>query len=196
TASTGTSIASLSGIAATNATLAALGGGAIAAGGGGVALGSTVLGVATLGVGLLIGGIVFNITGSGLSNKADKAWEQMKTAESEIDRICEYLKNLTAMSKKFYDSIMLIDDVYQKNFDELYKIICIYGKTDWDLFTPEEKLIAENTSLLVGLLYNMCKVKLVLKAENNNETNKVNYCDIDNAIYQSKQFLNEKNFAV
>ena len=35
TASTGTAIASLSGVAATNATLAALGGGAIAAGGGG-----------------------------------------------------------------------------------------------------------------------------------------------------------------
>lgn len=52
TASTGTAIASLSGAAATNATLAALGGGAIAAGGGGMALGSAVLGAATLGVGL------------------------------------------------------------------------------------------------------------------------------------------------
>ena len=55
TASTGTAIASLSGAAATNATLAALGGGAIAAGGGGgMALGTAVLGGATLGVGLLV----------------------------------------------------------------------------------------------------------------------------------------------
>ncbi len=50
TASTGATIASLSGAAATNATLAALGGGAIAAGGGGMALGSAILGGATLGV--------------------------------------------------------------------------------------------------------------------------------------------------
>lgn len=54
-ASTGTVIGSLSGAAATNAMLAALGGGSLAAGGGGMALGSAVLGAATLGVGLLVG---------------------------------------------------------------------------------------------------------------------------------------------
>lgn len=43
-ASTGTAISSLSGIAASNATIACLGGGAVAAGGGGIALGSAVLG--------------------------------------------------------------------------------------------------------------------------------------------------------
>ena len=72
TASTGTAIASLSGAAATNATLAALGGGAIAAGGGGVALGTTILGASTLGVGLLVGGIIFNITGFEINTKLDK----------------------------------------------------------------------------------------------------------------------------
>ncbi|MFR5081294.1 MAG: hypothetical protein ACLTEE_00990 [Anaerobutyricum hallii] len=55
TASAGTAIASLSGAAATNATLAALGGGALSAGGGGIALGTSILGAATLGVGLLVG---------------------------------------------------------------------------------------------------------------------------------------------
>ena len=43
TASTGSAIAGLSGAAATNATLAWLGGGAIAAGGGGMAAGAVVL---------------------------------------------------------------------------------------------------------------------------------------------------------
>ena len=69
TASTGTAIASLSGAAATNATLAALGGGAIAAGGGGIALGTPVLGATTAGVGLMVGGIIFNITGNTLKKK-------------------------------------------------------------------------------------------------------------------------------
>lgn len=59
-ASTGTAIASLSGAAATNATLAFLGGGSIAAGGGGIALGSAVLGASTLGMGVLLGGFIFN----------------------------------------------------------------------------------------------------------------------------------------
>ena len=64
TASTGTAISALSGAAATNATLAALGGGSLAAGGGGIALGTTMLGAATLGVGLLVGGVIFSCTGS------------------------------------------------------------------------------------------------------------------------------------
>lgn len=53
TASTGTAIASLSGAAATNASLAVLGGGTVAAGGGGVALGSIILsgGVALVAIG-------------------------------------------------------------------------------------------------------------------------------------------------
>lgn len=49
--------------AATNATLAALGGGAIAAGGG-IGLGTTILGATGLGVDLLVGGIIFNVTES------------------------------------------------------------------------------------------------------------------------------------
>ena len=93
TASTGTAIASLSGAAAVNATLAALGGGALAAGGGGMALGSAVLGAATLGVGILVGGIIFNLVGNSISDKADEAWKQMKEAEDEINRICQYLND-------------------------------------------------------------------------------------------------------
>ena len=93
TASTGTAIASLSGAAATNATLAALGGGALAAGGGGMALGSAILGGATLGVGLLVGGIIFNVTGKKLSEKADEAWAQMKKQKLKLIEFVPTLKN-------------------------------------------------------------------------------------------------------
>ena len=51
TASTGTAISTLSGAAATKATLAWLGGGALAAGGGGIALGTALLTGAATGVG-------------------------------------------------------------------------------------------------------------------------------------------------
>lgn len=59
TASTGTAIGGLSGVAATNATLAWLGGGSLAAGGGGMALGSMVLGGIIAGPALLIAGGIF-----------------------------------------------------------------------------------------------------------------------------------------
>lgn len=57
TASTGAPIAGLSGAAATNATMAAIGGGAVAAGGGGVALGGLVLGGVVAGSALLMLGL-------------------------------------------------------------------------------------------------------------------------------------------
>lgn len=174
TASTGTAITSLSGVAATNAALAALGGGSIAAGGGGMALGSAILGGATLGVGLLVGGIIFNITGSSLSNKADEAWSQMKKAEGEIDKICLYLDNLFNYAEKFYSTLTKVNRLYIEHFEKLRTIVEVDGKTNWNMFTSEEQVMTQNTALLVGVLFNMCKVKLVLVAENETDSNKVN----------------------
>ena len=37
--------------------------------------------------------------------------------------------------------------------------------TNWKAFTRKERLVTENTVLLVGLLYSMCKVELVLQSE-------------------------------
>lgn len=193
TASTGTAIASLTGAAATNATLAALGGGAIAAGGGGIALGTTVLGAATLGVGLLVGGVIFSIAGSSVSSKADEAWAQMRKAEKEIDRICEYLDSLESAANKFIETLKRVNKVYTRHLELLAEIVAIKGKTDWYEFTPEEKHITENTVLLVGLLYEMCKVKLVQQAENENDLNTINHADIDKNIADAENFMRNRN---
>lgn len=58
TATTGVAISSLSGAAATNASLAALGGGALSVGGGGMALGTTVVAGTGAAVGSAAGGII------------------------------------------------------------------------------------------------------------------------------------------
>ena len=182
TASTGTAIASLSGAALTNATLAALGGGAIAAGGGGMALGSTILGATTLGVGLLVGGVIFNITGGKLSEKADEAWAQMKKAEQEIDKICKYLYDLRNTSNKYYESLSSVNTVYKKRLDALVYVVKTLNHNDWNLFSNYERELTENTVLLVGLLYDMCKVKLVLKSSDKNSMNTINTREIDHNI--------------
>lgn len=195
TASTGTAIASLSGVAATNATLAALGGGAIAAGGGGMALGTTVLGAATLGVGLLVGGVIFNITGSSLSDKADEAWSQMRKAENEINKICDYLKELSDASIRFKAAMMRVDRVYTKHLNHLSYLVGTVGKTDWDMFTSAEKLITENTVLLVNMLYQMGKVQLVLASDKKEEPNKVNKQAVDKVISDSKALLDDRGLA-
>ena len=181
TASTGTAIASLSGAAATNAVLAALGGGAIAAGGGGMALGATMLGVSTAGIGLLVGGVIFNITGSKLSDKADEAYLQARQSEIKVDGICKYLSNLKSSAEEFKEHLEKINDIYRLYLDKLRTIIQVDGKTDWSTFTSSDKRVTENTILLVSLLYKMCQVKLVIKSDNEDESNKVNYRDINSA---------------
>ncbi|WP_010254372.1 toxin-antitoxin system YwqK family antitoxin, partial [Myroides injenensis] len=85
TASTGTAISTLSGAAATNATLAWLGGGSLASGGGGVAAGATVLsGItmgATAGVGLIVAGL---IASTYYSKKLTEAKEYQKQVETHV----------------------------------------------------------------------------------------------------------------
>lgn len=193
TASTGTAIASLSGIAATNATLAALGGGAIAAGGGGIALGTTILGATTLGVGLLVGGVIFNFTGGKMSDKADEAWSQMKKAEQKINTICAYLKELRTTANTYRKTLSDVNDIYRKHMKRLKVIVVDQEHTDWAFFTNEERLITENTVLLVGLLYSMCKVELVLKSEKENDLNTINKNEVEQSISNAKVIL-KNNF--
>jgi hypothetical protein len=195
TASTGTAIASLSGAALTNATLAALGGGAIAAGGGGIALGTTILGATTLGVGLLVGGVIFNFTGAKLSDKADEAWKQMKKAEEQINTICEYLINLRNTSNKYYYKLSSVNEVYQKHLNGLTSIVTMLGHKDWNTFTNEEKRVTENTVLLVGLLYNMCKVELVLKGEKEGDMNTINNSEVEASINNANTVIADKFYS-
>ncbi len=84
-ASTGTAISSLSGVAATNAALAWLGGGTIAAGGGGVVLGSAI--VATVST----GGAVVAIAGVGIIGK--KVWDNLSQQERQV--IIDIIDNST-----------------------------------------------------------------------------------------------------
>lgn len=196
TASTGTAIASLSGAAATNATLAALGGGAIAAGGGGIALGTTMLGVTTLGVGLLVGGVIFSITGSSLSHKAEKAYEEMLEAEKEINKICAYLNELNMTATRYHRIMDTVNGVYRRHLNALDAIININQKMDWLEFTPQERLVTQNTVLLVQLLYKMCQVKIVLKSDTEGELNSVNKAGVEENIHAANALIDERGFEV
>lgn len=191
-ASTGTAISSLSGAAATNATLAALGGGAKAAGGLGMAVGSQLLGAATLGVGILVGGIIFNVTGNKLSDKADEAWHQAKKTEEQVDKISDYLVKLKNIADKYRSMLEKVNDKYMDHLNKLDYTVNSLKKTNWEYFTSEQKQVTENTVLLVGLLYKMCKVQLVLKNDDENELNTINKKEAKRLIWEAGQILEEK----
>lgn len=182
TASTGTAISALSGAAATNATLAALGGGSLAAGGGGIALGATILGATTLGVGLLVGGVIFSCTGSKLSSKADKAWEQMISNEQKINKVCSYLFDLQKTADRYNSTLLRMRSLYIKQLNKMRNIIDSYNEkhVNWQNLSLEEQLVIENMVLIVGVLYNMCKVQLVQKSCCSNQ-NIINKTEINKA---------------
>lgn len=193
TASTGTAISTLSGVAATNATLAALGGGAIgsSAYAGGVAMGQVVLGGATLGAALLVGGIIFNIVGCKLSDTSDEALRQAKKTEKEVNKICRYLKDLIDTAVPFRNALKKADNIYKKHLIALDNIINTSRKTNWNDFTDEEKKSTENLILLVGLLYKMCRVNLVIKKVNSNDVNIVNKNITNRICEEANMILNE-----
>lgn len=191
TASTGTAISSLSGVAATNATLAALGGGSIAAGGGGMALGSLVLGGATLGVGLLIGGVIFNISGSSLSKKSQIAYEQAKRTDRDVNRIYNYLYVLSKESKKFKNALDKTYSLYKEKLKVLDFCVNYYEKTDWNDFIQKEKKDIENCVLLVGLLFKMCQTKLVYQDGAEDGFNTINTDGISDTVSNSEAVLKD-----
>lgn len=92
TASTGTAISGLAGAAASNATLAWLGGGALAAGGGGVALGAMMLNVAVIGPTMLIGGLTVKNRGTKAKTEAEKHRADMEIAVAQLEIRDELLR--------------------------------------------------------------------------------------------------------
>lgn len=196
TASTGTAISSLTGVAATNATLAALGGGSLAAGGGGMALGATVLGGATLGVGLLVGGVIFSIAGSSIKNKAGDVWNQMIENETKINRICTYLDNLRFNANIYYTDLNKVYGIYKSELNKLRSIVKEKagndGLVNYNTLDDQDKLVLKNITLLVGLLFYMCKVQLVKKSSNKNDVNTINFKDINEARKKCSETM--KNF--
>lgn len=190
TASTGTAISTLSGAAATNATLAALGGGSLAAGGGGIALGTTILGATTLGVGLLVGGVIFSITGSSLSNKADEAMKQVVANEVKINDICVYLYDLQKTVERYNATLLRMQSLYTKQLNKMRGIVesCYDKYVNWQNLSSEEKLVIENMVLIVGVLYNMCKVQLVQKSKDS-EQNIINKKAINKAEKDAEELM-------
>lgn len=88
TASTGTAIGSLSGVAATNATLAWLGGGSLAAGGLGMAGGMVALGGIAVAPALAIGGFVMASKAEKAKTEAQRYAARVDTEIAKVDAIC------------------------------------------------------------------------------------------------------------
>ena len=161
TASTGTAIAGLSGAAATNATLAWLGGGAIAAGGGGIALGTAVLGGIIAGPALLIAGGIFGSKAKEKLHNAQANRAKARQVQSEIEKGIVELNHIKATAEQIK---RLLEEVrVRSSFFNAKMVALTFRKTDWRTYTQEEKNTVACAVKMIQLLKVILDTPLLTK---------------------------------
>ena len=138
TASTGTAISTLSGVAATNATLAWLGGGSLAAGGYGVAGGMMVLGGVVAGPALAIFGYIVGNKGEEALNKARSNLEQAKTIQADAKKTATQLDGISQVTALTNTTFSAVTARLRRSVNDLQAIIKAEGE-DYNGFSSESR---------------------------------------------------------
>ncbi|OLL76882.1 hypothetical protein Ae168Ps1_5302c [Pseudonocardia sp. Ae168_Ps1] len=147
-ASTGTPIASLSGAAATNATLAWLGGGSLAAGGGGVAVGSLVL-TGVVAAPVLIAGTGF-VVWKGRRDLRDQRAVAVQLAEQEavMSREEQRCDAVLRRSRLLRTALADLQDHIARRIGAFTALV---DRTpDFAVYTPEERDLVRTLVRLVS----------------------------------------------
>lgn len=151
TASTGTAIASLSGAAATNATLAFFGGGSLAAGGLGIAGGTAVLGGLVAGPALAIMGVV---AGAKASANKDEAYSNLAKArdyDAKMDTAQKMCANIRMRAAMLYRLLIKMNSVFYPFILKMENIVATSG-TDYSKYTSDEKKAIAATFSVAGVI--------------------------------------------
>lgn len=194
-ASTGTAIATLSGAAATNATLAWFGGGSLAAGGMGMAGGTMVLGGIVAGPVLAAAGFIMAAKAEENLAKAEetyseakKAAEQMKTMTSVLQGISElsnsYKEFILNYAQKYLPVLMDLESVYQESYkvqehyfrNKIRKMFGMQIKIDYRKLTQKQQKTLHISWLMAQILYKVLAAPLLDK-EGNIDGNAENILD-------------------
>lgn len=171
-ASTGTAIASLTGAAATNATLAWFGGGSLAAGGLGMAGGTAMLGGIVAGPVLAVAGFIMAAKSEENLAKAKEAYseaklaaEQMKTMTAFMNKVSSISNNYSSFinefSKRYRTILNQMSIMYKKQLEQkealflnkVKKAIGMDIKIDFRHLTNEEQRLLQLAWLMTQIYY-------------------------------------------
>lgn len=157
-ASTGTPIAALSGVAAYNATLAAIGGGSLAAGGLGMAGGTMILGG-------VVAAPVLAVAGWAFASHAKEALEKAKEIQEEVNEYSKKAKisiHYLDMLQRYIKTIIInVEDLYRhfENYlDELKEMARLVRQKQSDLIAEQSEdilLKVENGYAIAAILTNV-----------------------------------------
>ena len=163
----------------------ALAGGAVA--GTGVAVAALGVNALALGPGALVGGVVLCVKGVSLSKKASKNMREAVQIKKDVEKICDYHSQLRGSAGMLYQSMLEVRQQYIPHLSALKTLVS--QKTDYKEYTKEERLLVQNSILLVSLMYDMCKAALVQKAENENCVETVNEKEVKRIVESTKLSL-------
>jgi len=153
-ASTGTSIAALSGAAAYNATMAAIGGGSLAAGGLGMAGGAAILGGVVAAPVLAVAGWAFASHAEEALSDAKKTRREVSEFVEKAETSCAYLKETREYVIKVTNSLEYIRSVFSVYLDDLKLVERLMSRGQTDILDKEEYIIqmVENGYAVAAIL--------------------------------------------
>ena len=159
---------------------------AIMAQGGGAAVGLG-LGLAAFGVealalapAALAGGIAVCVKGVSLRKKAIKNKKEALELKEEINKIVGYYRNLARVTNDLFGCFVLVKHQYLDYLDRFCSLV--ESNQNWKTYSADDKILVQNTILLVKLENNLCGVNLVNKAKNANSIETVNEKEVSQAI--------------
>ena len=137
-ASTGTAISSLSGVAATNATLAWFGGGSLALGGAGMAGGMAVLGGIVAAPVLAVGGLILAAKARKSLAVAEVRHAQARKIATELDSATAAVDRIYAVATQFREMIIGLNGRFGRVLDELAVVMAESG-VDYSKYSERER---------------------------------------------------------
>lgn len=159
TASTGTAIGSLSGVAATNATLAWFGGGSLAVGGLGMAGGMAVLGGIVAGPVLAVAGGIFAAKAEKAKNEAHGNLNKSKALAEEINSARIVVDGIKERVVEFIQILIPLTEIFENILDELEKIV--NRNIDYSTYKEKHKKLVLTSLSIATTLKNLCDTPII-----------------------------------
>lgn len=180
-ASTGTAISSLSGAAATNATLAWFGGGSLGAGGLGMAGGTMILGGLVAGPALAILGGVMGAKAEKKLNDAKSNRELALAFESDSQIIITKLIGITDLTSVGMEALSSLRTALRRSVKKLEKVIKVNG-VDYSNYSDSDKELVFKTVMLAQLVKALIDTAILDEEGSLIEASKQKFVEIENQI--------------
>ena len=129
-----------------------------------------------------------------LSDTPVKTWEDMETAEKEINGFFRYYDCLQITAEQLEHSIAMVRDIFEKHLTALDQLKEKNGKIDWNTFGNTQRFAYQNTVQLAVLIYEMCSLPLVKDNEGIGDVSSVDAEGAKALLSKARALCQDKGF--